>query len=404
VNDATSGQAPNTASRIPRGIALGFVLAFASLGIGYLFGRRAPPPPVADATTATVPEAPAFIGLPPAKARPMRNAPDPVAASAPGGDAFGSRPAPDGAGDIRLDMPDIASLPFTTPRAPRSDAPPPPPARELASAAPPTAPTTAPDAPVVAVTSMSDAQLRQLADFERELHLSSREHMLRAMDNAMMVRVEGTSFVMGTDDGPIDERPAHRVEVETFWIDQLEISVDQALRYNEAVAAEGSPGIAIDENAGRDMPLVEVNWAEAELYCEWVGGKLPTEAQWELAACAVDGRRWPWGNDLRPECVNADRDGSSSHELSSVSSFECGAGLGGIQHLIGNVAEWTLDPYLPYPRPGVEPETFASLQVARGGSFMTRDAELLTTHARESVRPGTRRPDLGFRCALDHEP
>jgi formylglycine-generating enzyme required for sulfatase activity len=259
--------------------------------------------------------------------------------------------------------------------------------------------------PVLVVAGPLAGEAQRLEDLQRQRDLAWRERVVRPIDGAPMVRVEGTRFTMGDAHGVANESPEHEVDVETFWIDQFEVSLGQGMRYNDATEESGHARIRIDGDQS-DLPLADVSWSEAAIYCDWVGGSLPTEAQWELAARAVDGRDWPWGSEFRGECVNADLEIGAQREPMSVDSLECGAGLGGIRHLLGNVAEWTLDSYGLYARDPLEEggASWSVRKVVRGGSFLTRDPRALTTHAREGERPGSRRPDLGLRCVLTHEP
>jgi len=405
VSDATTGQAPRGTPRIARWTGLGLAIALLVFAIGYLLGRRAPPPPITQASSearaepviASLPRRPAArMRAPSDVAPPMERpihpqAPEPLPAPV---DATHERPER----DIQPREPARSTS--------RQRAPPPPP---RGARMPPQQPAPAPTqvvavpVPVAVLPSGFDDQAARLAELERQRHLTRSERAVRPIDGAPMVRVEGTRFTMGDNHGVANQRPEHEVDVATFWIDQFEVSIEQGLRFDEAARAEGRVEIGVEGDA--ELPLADVSWTEAQRFCEWVGGSLPTEAQWELAARAIDGRDWPWGSDLRTDCVNLDLAIGSRGEAMPVDSLECGSGLGGIRHLVGNVAEWTRDPYALYTRePVLEPGSRGVRRVARGGSFLTRDERDATTHAREGVRPGTRRADLGFRCALESMP
>ena len=95
-----------------------------------------------------------------------------------------------------------------------------------------------------------------------------------------------------------------------------------------------------------NRPMVGVSWYEAQAYCAWLGGRLPTEAEWELAARGPSGRRFPWGDDPpEPERVNFDE---SLGCESPVGIYPAGATEDGVMDLAGNVWEWVADWYALY--------------------------------------------------------
>ena len=106
---------------------------------------------------------------------------------------------------------------------------------------------------------------------------------------------------MGSHAGQEDERPAHPVYLDAFYIDKYEVTVE---RY-AAFLIEQKPERpfkwreAMDGAQGR-KPVIGIDWYDAKEYCEWSGRRLPSEAEWEKAARGADQRTYPWGEDLPP--------------------------------------------------------------------------------------------------------
>jgi iron(II)-dependent oxidoreductase len=162
------------------------------------------------------------------------------------------------------------------------------------------------------------------------------------------------------------------------------------------------------------LPVIHVNWYEAEAYCRWAGRRLPTEAEWEVAAsaeptpdgCGITGRkRWfPWG-DEPPSPNRANLDGRAVGCL-DVGAFPSGDSAFGCRQMIGNVWEWTSTTFGPYPGFVIDPYKeysepwFGTHKVLRGGSWATR-SRLIRNTWRNFYTPDRRDVLAGFRtCAL----
>ncbi|MCC6554100.1 MAG: formylglycine-generating enzyme family protein, partial [Polyangiaceae bacterium] len=176
-----------------------------------------------------------------------------------------------------------------------------------------------------------------------------------------MLLVPGGAFTMGADsEGELDERPAHTVTLPAFYLDETEMTHEG---YARCVAAgRGSPpdprnadanGFGPDRRfRGRRQPVSSVPWDSARACCDFLGKRLPSEAEFEKAARGVDGRRYPWGN----EPPDAARAVFGASVTADVGTHPEGRGPYGHQDLAGNVWEWTADVYDPYAyrRPGAE--------------------------------------------------
>jgi iron(II)-dependent oxidoreductase len=158
------------------------------------------------------------------------------------------------------------------------------------------------------------------------------------------------------------------------------------------------------------LPVLHVNWYEAEAYCKWAGRRLPTEAEWEMAASAestADGRgitdrkrRFPWGDEPpTPDRANLDWRAMGCVE---VGALPAGDSAFGCRQMIGNVWEWTASDFGPYP--GFVPDPykeysepwFGTHKVLRGGCWTTR-ARLIRNTWRNFYTPDRRDVWAGFR-------
>jgi iron(II)-dependent oxidoreductase len=150
--------------------------------------------------------------------------------------------------------------------------------------------------------------------------------------------------------------------------------------------------------------VMHVNWYEADAYCRWAGRRLPSEAEWELAAGGKDKLRYPWG-DEEPDSGSANLFGACAGP-SDVAAFARGDSSAGCRQMIGNVWEWTADAFGPYPGFVADPYKeysepwFGTHKVLRGGCFATR-ASLIRNTWRNFYTPDRRDVYAGFRtCAL----
>ncbi len=212
-------------------------------------------------------------------------------------------------------------------------------------------------------------------------------------DGAPMVLVPGAAFLMGRDDGETSERPAHRVKLSTFYIDVHEVTVGQ---YQQFLGETGRPKA---EATNPELPVVGIGAREAKAYCNWSNRRLPTEAQWELAARSTDGRISFWnGEPPRKDPPKGSRPMEPVMSLSSdISPY-------GAYDMGGNAWEWTQDWYdaqyyhqLP---PLLSDPTGPSQSRVKGQVAVRGCSKLGILTEREGVRIEAKLPYLGFRGAL----
>jgi eukaryotic-like serine/threonine-protein kinase len=202
-------------------------------------------------------------------------------------------------------------------------------------------------------------------------------------------------FVFGSTHGEEDERPARRRTLPAFAIDRTEVT---RADYARCVAARRCKAPAPDGAAQpeRDrLPATGVSWGDAQAYCAFAGGRLPTEAEWEKAARGDDEREYPWGNDAacdRANWGNFDGEGPCADvnpgRPVAVGQYPGGASPYGVLDLAGNVWEWVADKYDQDP----------ARRVVRGGSCCSFFVGPRAAN-RNAWDPAYRDRDLGFRCA-----
>jgi len=222
-------------------------------------------------------------------------------------------------------------------------------------------------------------------------------------DDAVYVYIPAGEFLMGSRDEDesvlSDEKPQHKVFVNAFWIMQTEVTNAQYKRCLDAGVCIKTANDSRNYTAYADYPVANVNWREAKTYAEWVGGRLPTEAEWEKACRNTNGLIYPWGNQ-EPSPQRLNFRGSDLGDTTVVGSYPAGAYK--LYDMAGNVWEWTSSLYVDYPyhpKDGRENLNTAGNRVLRGASFGYNRAFVRCAY-RYSNYPVSREEDIGFRLVF----
>jgi formylglycine-generating enzyme required for sulfatase activity len=264
--------------------------------------------------------------------------------------------------------------------------------------------------------------------------------LVREPDGMVMVYIPPGTFIMGAADddemADYDEWPQHEVTLDGFYIDKYEITVAQfAVFLNRNGRLDrscdgfdcaftrqrvGATSYVVEQDLGdgslqhlpvtgyANYPINHVSWYGADAYCRSVGGRLPTEAEWEYAARGTDGRLYPWGN--QPPTPNRAVFASESYDnLKPVDALPDGASPFGVYGMAGSMWEWVADWYdasyyqdSPRLNP-VGPET-GLYKVIRGGAWPNNNqAHRIRASNRNAVTPEFISSTIGFRCAFDVE-
>jgi iron(II)-dependent oxidoreductase len=237
-------------------------------------------------------------------------------------------------------------------------------------------------------------------------------------DGNSMAFIEAGAFLMGNDDGADDQKPAHEVYLDSYWIDTFEVTNKEYQVFIEETGHTPPTNWKDGQYVpGREHhPVIGITWYDAKQFCEWNGAKrLPTEAEWEKAARGTDGRVWPWSGGWIDGSANTLE--AKVGSTTPVGTYPKDKSPYGVMDMAGNVQEWVDDWYQEdyYSRAvsqnplGPISETNKA-KVVRGGAYWL-GKELATAYSRSGIYP----PDypfpikddfssptpIGFRCVCD---
>lgn len=222
-------------------------------------------------------------------------------------------------------------------------------------------------------------------------------------DGCILQYIPGGVFDMGSIRYS-NESPPHKVKLSPYWISRTTITnrmYDQ-FRQETEHRMSGFAGEAIYTQD--NQPAIGVDYSDAAAYCQWAGGRLPTEAEWEFAARGTDDRKYPWGNAL-PDQSRAvyGRVYGKGGAAAPVGTHPGDASPFGLLDMAGNVLEWCSDWAAPYESGfEVNPSgaSRGSSRIMRGGCWVYQAQSLAVTTRWFSV-PHQKVSFAGFRMVVD---
>jgi len=224
-------------------------------------------------------------------------------------------------------------------------------------------------------------------------------------DEGYLVFVPEGEVTLG--DNEYENNPVQNVDLDDYWIYMFKVTNGQ---YRQCIAtgactppASEPPYPDLEDPAIKDQPVIGVTWGQAETYCEWMKGKLPTKAQWEKAARGPQANTYPWG-EVDPDCDLLNYGDCENPALSEVYEYPEGRSFYQAFDLAGNTYEWVFDLYeddfisqLPYEFPAGPPD--GTERSVRGSSYVSEE-ELIPSAQLFYLEPERYRTDLGFRCVI----
>ncbi len=235
-----------------------------------------------------------------------------------------------------------------------------------------------------------------------------------------MVLIPAGEFIMGTNKVDtedthkkigavkplyLDQHPERKIFLDEYYIDRYEVTNAEYSHFLEVnqftdIPAHWENG-TFPEGQG-DHPVTQVTWWEAWSYCQWKGKQLPTEEQWEKAARGPDGFPFPWGEKYIKGKANVGIEGD--RKIMPIKSYPEDVSPYGVMGMSGNVMEWTLDWYLPYPGNTRKEFRFGKVfKVLRGNGFQKAGHYFLEAYrysfSRTEANPNDFFENVGFRCS-----
>src|SRR5581483_9579093 len=189
------------------------------------------------------------------------------------------------------------------------------------------------------ITGITEMRLAYRGNSMVQIRFSSKDQMDQ-------IYVPAGEFVMGSNSRASGKSTKeHKVYLDSYWIDQIEVTnAMYALCYRAGECRHTAHyDKYFDDPAYADYPVHYINWYDAQAFCTWEGGRLPTEAEWEKAARGVKDFRYPWGN-TRPDNSLLNFDGAHQGPESAY-DYLPGISPYGLLNMAGNLQEWVADWY-----------------------------------------------------------
>jgi len=222
-----------------------------------------------------------------------------------------------------------------------------------------------------------------------------------------MMLIPGGEFTMGKD-GESDHSPAHIVYVDSFYLDKYEVTNVQFFKFCKSTDRALPEFWRIEEfHCGPDYPhhpVVGISWNDARDYAEWIGKRLPTEAEWEYAARGtLVGKNYPNGDEIDTTTANFTFAGNTRGTV-PIGSFPPNGN--GLYDMAGNVVEWVQDYYdkdyyKASPKENPTGPSRGKFRVIRGGGWHSGPS-CNTVYFRNALRFSWIDFNVGFRCAKDY--
>lgn len=225
---------------------------------------------------------------------------------------------------------------------------------------------------------------------------------MKWLDGSTLIYIPAGDFTMGDGINAF----AHNVTLDEYWIQETKVTnrmYEQCVKVGSCTTPKPELGGPVFGNPQfANHPVVGVTWDQAQTYCAWTQGSLPTEAQWEKAARGVNENAYPWGN-AEPSCDLLNF-GYCVRRTSDVDIFPNGVSPYGLFDMAGNVYEWVSDWYsenfyTESPDSNPTGPQSSEYRVVRGSSFET-SASQISPAIRHFNEQGDSRRDVGFRCVV----
>ncbi len=224
-----------------------------------------------------------------------------------------------------------------------------------------------------------------------------------------VVEVTGSEIAIG---GGTTKKPLERVIVKDFSIAETEVTNSQYSEFIKETNHPAPPGWKDSQfpSGTENYPVTNVSWQDAVTFCKWLEKKiglpvrLPTEAEWELAARGSEANKYPWGNEWNK---NAAGSKETNGKVSPVKSFPLNRSPFGAFDMAGNVWEWTQD---KVGKNEVVTDTEVKkalekgqvLHIVKGGAAQTPAAQI-SAQARYEIPENTKVPSVGFRYVVERK-